>query len=120
LHRLKHAFFLCSYEIYTTPKNIILGFCILLRVWDQVIPPSPDPSTQRHYRRLIYYLLYCYYCYIFRSYDHHQPKNILIARVTQLTTDPLFYSIANIIVIITYIQHSWIYKTITIMYVLYY
>jgi Cdc6-like AAA superfamily ATPase len=26
---------------------------------------------------------------MFRSYDHHQAENILIARVTQLTTDPL-------------------------------
>jgi Cdc6-like AAA superfamily ATPase len=25
---------------------------------------------------------------MFRSYDHHQAENILIARVTQLTTDP--------------------------------
>jgi hypothetical protein len=53
-----------------------------------------NPSTQRHYRRLIYYL----YCYMFRSYDHHQAENTLIARVTQLTTDPLFYNITNIIV----------------------
>jgi hypothetical protein len=27
---------------------------------------------------------------MFWSYDHHQAENILIARVTQLTTDPLF------------------------------
>jgi hypothetical protein len=29
---------------------------------------------------------------MFRSYDHHQAENILIAKITQLTTDPLFYS----------------------------
>jgi hypothetical protein len=29
------------------------------------------------------------YCYMFRSYDHRQAENILIGRVTQLTTDPL-------------------------------
>jgi Cdc6-like AAA superfamily ATPase len=40
---------------------------------------------------------------MFRSYDHHQVENILIARVTQLTTDPLFCSIANIIVIVLYL-----------------
>jgi hypothetical protein len=40
---------------------------------------------------------------MFRSYDHHQAENILIARVTQLTTDPLFYNIANNIVIVFYI-----------------
>jgi hypothetical protein len=39
---------------------------------------------------------------MFRSYDHHQAENILLARVTQLTTDPLFYNIANIIVIVSY------------------
>jgi hypothetical protein len=34
-------------------------------------------------------LLILLYCYMFRSYDHHQTENILIARVTQLTSDPL-------------------------------
>jgi hypothetical protein len=33
---------------------------------------------------------------MFWSYDHHQAENILIARVTQLTTDTSFYNIANI------------------------
>jgi hypothetical protein len=32
---------------------------------------------------------------MFRSYDHHQAENILLSMITQLTTDPLFYSIAN-------------------------
>jgi phenylpyruvate tautomerase PptA (4-oxalocrotonate tautomerase family) len=40
---------------------------------------------------------------MFRSYDHHQVQNILIARVTQLTMDALLYNIANIIVIVFYI-----------------
>jgi hypothetical protein len=40
---------------------------------------------------------------MFRSYDYHQAENILIARITQITRDPLFYSIANIIVIVFYI-----------------
>jgi hypothetical protein len=40
---------------------------------------------------------------MFRSYDHHQAENILIAGVTKLTKDPLFYNIANIIVIVFYI-----------------
>jgi hypothetical protein len=39
---------------------------------------------------------------MFQSYDHHQAENILLARITQLTTDPLLYNIANIIVIIFY------------------
>jgi Cdc6-like AAA superfamily ATPase len=39
---------------------------------------------------------------MFRSYDHHQLENILLARFTQLKTDPLFYNIANIIVIVFY------------------
>jgi hypothetical protein len=57
------------------------------------------PSTQHHYRRLIL-LFILLYCYMFRSYDHHQEENILLARITQLTTDPFFYNIANIIVIV--------------------
>jgi hypothetical protein len=32
------------------------------------------PSTQLQYRRLLYY--YILYCYMFRSYDHHQGKYI--------------------------------------------
>jgi hypothetical protein len=48
-------------------------------------------------------LLILLYCYIFQSYDHHQAENVLIARITQLTTDPLFYNIANITVIVSYI-----------------
>jgi hypothetical protein len=35
-----------------------------------------------------------------RSYDHLEAENILLARISQLTTDPLFYNIANIIVIV--------------------
>jgi hypothetical protein len=41
---------------------------------------------------------------MFRSYNHLQIENILLARITQLTTDPLFYTIANIIVIVFYDQ----------------
>jgi hypothetical protein len=37
--------------------KLILGVCILLRVLDQVMGFF-YPSTQRHYRRLIYYLYY--------------------------------------------------------------
>jgi hypothetical protein len=39
---------------------------------------------------------------MFRSYDHQQAENILLARITQLTKDPLFYNITNIIVIVFY------------------
>jgi hypothetical protein len=39
---------------------------------------------------------------MFRSYDHHQVENILLARIIQLTTDPLFYNIAYITVIVFY------------------
>jgi hypothetical protein len=56
---------------------------------------------QRHYLRLIL-LLTLFYCYMFRSYDHHQVENILLARITQLTTDPFFYNIVDIIVIVFY------------------
>jgi hypothetical protein len=41
--------------------------------------------------------------YMFRSYDHLQVENILLARITQMTTDPLFYNSANIIVLVFYI-----------------
>jgi hypothetical protein len=35
-----------------------------------------NPSTQRHYRRLIYYLYI--HSYMFRSYDHHQTEKVLL------------------------------------------
>jgi hypothetical protein len=41
---------------------------------------------------------------MFRSYDHLQTENMLLARITQLTIDPLFNTIANIIVIVFYDQ----------------
>jgi hypothetical protein len=41
---------------------------------------------------------------MFRPYDYLQVENIFLARITQLTTDPLFYTIANIIVIVFYDQ----------------
>jgi hypothetical protein len=41
---------------------------------------------------------------MFGSYYHIQAKNILLARITQVTTDLLFYTIANIIVIVFYDQ----------------
>jgi hypothetical protein len=34
-----------------------------------------NPSTQRHYRRLIYYLYI--HSYMFRSYDHHQAEKYI-------------------------------------------
>jgi hypothetical protein len=34
---------------------------------------------------LVNLLLILLYCYMFRSYHHHQAENILIARITQLT-----------------------------------
>jgi hypothetical protein len=37
---------------------------------------------------------------MFLSYDHLQVENILLARITQLTPDPLFYNIANLIVFV--------------------
>jgi hypothetical protein len=39
---------------------------------------------------------------MFQWYNNHQAENVLLARITQLTTDPLFYNIANIIVIVFY------------------
>jgi hypothetical protein len=41
---------------------------------------------------------------MFWWYDHLQAENIVLARITQLTTDLLFYTIANIIVIVFYDQ----------------
>jgi hypothetical protein len=48
----------------------------------------------------------CWVYYIATCFGHTSiiRKNILIARVSQLTTDPLFYNIANSIVIVLYIQ----------------
>jgi hypothetical protein len=44
---------------------------------------------------------------MFQTYDHHQAENILTARVTQLTTDPLFYNIANIVLYSSILLHSF-------------
>jgi hypothetical protein len=41
---------------------------------------------------------------MFWFYDHLQVENILLAKITQLTMDPLFYNIANIIVIVFHDQ----------------
>jgi hypothetical protein len=84
--------------------NILLGlnlWCLYPAMCVKSGDGSIFPSTQRHYRRLIL-LLILLYCYIFRSYGHLQVGNILLARITELTTDPLFYKIANIIVIVFY------------------
>jgi hypothetical protein len=50
-----------------------------------------NPSTQRHYRRLIYYLYILVHSYMFRSYDHHlAEKYITTFNVRSYeTTDPL-------------------------------
>jgi hypothetical protein len=37
---------------------------------------------------------------MFQSYDHLQVENILLAMITRLTPDLLFYNIANITVIV--------------------
>jgi hypothetical protein len=43
---------------------------------------------------------------MFRSYDHHQVEHILIARVTQLTTDPLFMCSRQLPCTCTYYLHE--------------
>jgi hypothetical protein len=65
--------------------------------WDE-LNVNKGISEHRHYRRLIL-LLILLYCYVFRSYDHLQAENILLATITQLTTDSLVYTIPNIIVL---------------------
>jgi hypothetical protein len=47
----------------------LLGSMALSFISDDV---DFNPSTQRHYRRLIYYLYI--HSYMFRSYDHHQAE----------------------------------------------
>jgi hypothetical protein len=42
-----------------------------------------NPSTQRHYRRLIYYLYI--HSYMFRSYDHHQVEKYILVYAACLT-----------------------------------
>jgi hypothetical protein len=75
-----------NYETIKTALNwyLVLGVCLLLRVWDQVM--GFIPSMQRYYRTLILILILLY-CYMFRSCDHLQAENILLARITQLTPD---------------------------------
>jgi uncharacterized NAD(P)/FAD-binding protein YdhS len=51
------------------------------------------------------FITYILHNYMFRSYDHHQAEIILLSRTTQLTTDPLFYTIANIIILVILANH---------------
>jgi hypothetical protein len=44
-----------------------------------------NPSTQRHYHRLIYYLYI--QSYMFRSYDHHQAEKYISYQDTQHNID---------------------------------
>jgi hypothetical protein len=37
---------------------------------------------------------------MFRSYDHLQEENILLARITQLTTDPLLVEVQVVVVVV--------------------
>jgi hypothetical protein len=46
--------------------------------------------------------------YYIKTYEHQEP---LDTSVTQLTTDPLFYNIANIIVIVFYSQSQSYFTT---------
>jgi hypothetical protein len=48
-----------------------------------------NPSTQRHYRRLIYYLYI--HSYMFRSYDHHQAKTETCSYVYEYISNILTY-----------------------------
>jgi hypothetical protein len=51
---------------HQSPATLILGFCILLRVWDQ---GERFSSTQRYFCS---FSIYSLSCYMFRSYDHLQ------------------------------------------------
>jgi hypothetical protein len=64
---------------------------------------TTDPSTHRHYRRLILLLNTTYTATCFGHTTIFKLENTLLARITQLTTDRLFCTIANIIVIVFYI-----------------
>jgi hypothetical protein len=56
--------------------NYNIVHCILVRCWIAVKDDvSFNPSTQRHYSRLIYYLYI--HSYMFRSYDHHQVEKYI-------------------------------------------
>jgi hypothetical protein len=46
-----------------------------MKLLDDTYDVGFNPSTQRHYRRLIYYLYIC--GYMFRSYDHHQVEKYI-------------------------------------------
>jgi hypothetical protein len=48
-----------------------------------------NPSTQRHYHRLIYYLYI--HSYMFRSYDHHQVEKYIT------TLGLLFFSLMMVV-----------------------
>jgi hypothetical protein len=65
--------------------NFILGVCILLRVRDQVMAVFISVyATSLLWVNFTTYIIILLYV---SSYDHHQAENILLARITQLTTD---------------------------------
>jgi hypothetical protein len=79
----------CSHPQTSTPHSFVtflpLDPCSLLLLLNLgcLHPVAPlisydvgfNPSTQCHYRRLIYYLYI--HSYIFRSYDHHQAEKYI-------------------------------------------
>jgi hypothetical protein len=90
LEELVHAYssWLCSDFVINLSASEISGCVGLKSYWSTVIIHKGKailrwwgffyPSTQRHYRRLIL-LLILLYCYMFRSCDHLQTENILLA-----------------------------------------
>jgi hypothetical protein len=72
---LKTKYFGIVLEMYTT-EIWALKASILNKVNRESYDVGFNPSTQRHNRRLIYYLYIYIYSYMFRSYDHQGEKYI--------------------------------------------
>jgi hypothetical protein len=67
--------------------NVRVGRCVLLATATDIqVMRVFIPSTQRHYRRLILLFTLLRVSVVRQS----SSRNILLARITQLTTDPLF------------------------------
>jgi hypothetical protein len=82
------------------PSKPMAFFCLYLAIpWSYNI--GFNPSTQRHYRRLIYYLYI--HSYMFRLYDHYQPESKITA-LGLLNWQRIRYFIRSHITVIVYIM----------------
>jgi hypothetical protein len=74
-----HIYSYSNYNLRIVQGSFIKQNPFTSMMWVLSYDVGFNPSTQRHYRRLIYYLyIYIYiHSYMFRSYDHHQAEKYI-------------------------------------------